>query len=41
MDAGPVIEFADALVAIIRGEYPAAPDRRFWYFGRPDGVTTL
>jgi hypothetical protein len=38
---GPAVEFADAVIGIIRGTYPPAPPGRRWYFGshRPNGET--
>jgi hypothetical protein len=41
VDTGPVVAFAEALAAIIRGTYPQAPPGRQWYFGHPGEVRTI
>ena len=41
VDTGPVVAFAQALAAIIRGTYPQAPPGHWWYFGHPGGVRTI
>jgi hypothetical protein len=41
MDTGPVITFAHALAAIIRGTYPPAPPGHRWYFGHPGEPRTI
>ena len=41
VDTDPIVTFADALAAIIRGTYPQAPPCHWWYFGRPGGVQTI
>lgn len=41
LDTEPVVEFARALIAIIRGEHPAPPADHTWYFGQRGGVVTV
>lgn len=41
VDTNPVVAFADALAAIIRGTYPQAPPGQQWYFGHPGEVLTI
>jgi len=41
VDTGPVVAWAEALAAIIRGTYPQAPPGRQWYFGHPGQVRTI
>ena len=41
LDTTPIIAFANALVEIIRGTYPAPPNGLHWYFGHPGPVLTL
>ena len=41
VDTDPIVTFADALAAIIRGTYPQAPPGHWWYFGRPGEVQTI
>lgn len=37
----PIVIFAEALIAIIRGTYPQAPPGHQWYFGLPGEVRTI
>ena len=41
VDTDPVVTFADALAAIIRGTYPQALPGQWWCFGLPGGVQTI
>jgi hypothetical protein len=41
VDTGPVVAFAEALAAIIRGTYPQAPPGRQGHFGHPGEVRTI
>jgi hypothetical protein len=41
VDTDPVVTFADALAAIIRGTYPQAPPGQQWYFGHPGEVQAI
>ncbi len=41
VDTAPVVAFAEALAAIIRGTYPQAPPGHWWYFGHPGEVRTI
>lgn len=41
VDTDPIVTFAEALAAIIRGTYPQAPPGRQWYFGHPGEVRTI
>jgi hypothetical protein len=41
VDTDPIVAFADALTAIIRGTYPQAPPGEWWFFGFPGEVQTI
>jgi hypothetical protein len=41
VDTDPIVAFAEALAAIIRGTYPQAPPGHQWYFGHPGEVRTI
>jgi hypothetical protein len=41
VDIDPIVTFADAVIAIIRGTYPQAPPGQWWLFGVPGGVQTI
>jgi len=44
IETAPVVEFADAVVEIVRGVHPPAPPGRQWYFDirrTPDGPATV
>jgi len=41
VDTGPIVAFADAMAAIIRGTYPQAPPGEWWFFGLPGEVQTI
>lgn len=41
VETAPIVAFAEALIEIVRGTYPAPPDGTHWYFGHPGPVGTL
>lgn len=41
VDTDPIVTFAEALAAIIRGTYPQAPPGQWWCFGHPSQVQTI
>ena len=41
VDTWPMVAFADAMAAIIRGTYPQAPRGYWWFFGLLGGVRTI
>lgn len=41
MSTDPIVTFAQALAAIIRGTHPQAPPGQWWYFGHPGEVQTI
>jgi hypothetical protein len=41
VDTAPVAQLGHALAALIRGELPAAPRGQSWYYGTPNGPTTI
>jgi hypothetical protein len=41
MDTDPIVAFAEAVAAIIRGTCPQTPPGQQWYFGHPGEVQTI
>ena len=41
VDTEPIVAFADAMAAIIRGACPQAPPGQWWFFGLPGEVRTI
>jgi hypothetical protein len=37
----PVVEFGRAIIALICGELPEAPKGQAWFFGTPNGRSTI
>jgi hypothetical protein len=38
---GPVVELGRAIIALVAGELPEAPDGKIWFYGTPTGRETL
>jgi hypothetical protein len=38
---GPVVELGRAIIALVSGELPEAPDGKIWFYGTPTGRQTL
>jgi hypothetical protein len=41
VDTAPVVELGRAIVALVNGSLPSAPDGRTWIYGAPEGLTTI
>ena len=38
---GPVVELGRAIIELVSGQLPEAPDGKFWFYGTPTGRQTL
>jgi hypothetical protein len=38
---GPIVELGQAIIALVAGELPEAPDGKIWFYGTPTGRETL
>jgi len=38
---GPIVELGRAIIALVAGELPEAPDGKIWFYGTPTGRQTL
>ncbi|MEV4624856.1 hypothetical protein AB0J90_01005 [Micromonospora sp. NPDC049523] len=41
VDTGPVVQLAEAVIALVNGTLPPPPDGHSWFYGLPDGPRTL
>jgi hypothetical protein len=39
--SGPIVELAEAIVALIEGQLPTAPTGKSWLYGTPEGRCTI